>query len=135
LITFYLLKCFLSINILPNKLGSIVKDLAKSIGLDGKGYSAHSLRAQAACTLTEKGASQSSIMDTTGHRSIAGLRAYQHSTVGDKLEMSKLLTEERIRPGSNGGEKRKPVHIACQNKLKVVIRDLGDEGLSVEIEK
>jgi hypothetical protein len=105
------------------------------ISLDGKGYSAHSQRAQAAHTLTEKGASQSSIINTTVHQSITTLSTSQHSTVGYKLEMSKLLTEERIWPCSKGGEKRNPIHIACQSKLKIMIKDLGEEGLSIEIDK
>jgi site-specific recombinase XerD len=62
------------------KLDSIVKTMAREIGLDPAGFSAHSLRAQVAQDLTQQGINNEAIMSVTGHHSQAGLRAYQQTS-------------------------------------------------------
>jgi integrase len=54
----------------------IVKKLAQRAGLDGAKYAGHSLRAGHATTAAIAGASERSIMNQTGHRSVEMVRRY-----------------------------------------------------------
>jgi site-specific recombinase XerD len=54
----------------------IVKKLAQRAGLDASKYAGHSLRAGHATTAAIAGASERSIMNQTGHRSVQMLRRY-----------------------------------------------------------
>jgi len=54
----------------------IVKYAAKLTGLDLNQYSGHSLRAGFATTAARAGASERSIMDQTGHKSLTVVRRY-----------------------------------------------------------
>jgi len=54
----------------------IVKKLAQRAGLDGSKYAGHSLRAGHATAAAIGGASERSIMNQTGHRSVQMLRRY-----------------------------------------------------------
>jgi integrase len=65
----------------PGRLGGfevarIVKKLAKRAGLDASKYSGHSLRAGHATSASIAGASERSIMNQTGHRSVSMVRRY-----------------------------------------------------------
>ncbi len=54
----------------------VVKKLAERAGLDAAKYAGHSLRAGHATTAATAGASERSIMNQTGHRSVQMLRRY-----------------------------------------------------------
>jgi integrase len=54
----------------------IVKKLARRVGLDGSKYAGHSLRAGHATAAAIGGASERSIMNQTGHRSVQMVRRY-----------------------------------------------------------
>jgi len=54
----------------------IVKKLTERAGLDASKYAGHSLRAGHATTATIAGASERSIMNQTGHRSVQMVRRY-----------------------------------------------------------
>ena len=54
----------------------VVKKLAKRAGLDAAKYAGHSLRAGHATSATIAGASERSIMNQTGHRSVQMVRRY-----------------------------------------------------------
>jgi len=59
-----------------NDVARIVKKLAKRGGLDAAKYAGHSLRAGHATAATIAGASERSIMNQTGHRSVQMVRRY-----------------------------------------------------------
>jgi integrase len=54
----------------------IVKKLATRAGLDAAKYAGHSLRARHATSAAIAGASERSIMNQTGHRSVQMVRRY-----------------------------------------------------------
>lgn len=60
----------------PQSVGLVVKRCVNSIGLDPKDFGGHSLRSGLATSAAEAGASERSIMEQTGHRSVATLRRY-----------------------------------------------------------
>jgi len=64
---------------LGNRIGQIVQELAAGIGLDRKMYSAHSLRAGFATAALAGGASEIMIARQTGHASLDTLRLYERS--------------------------------------------------------
>src|SRR5206468_4200739 len=60
----------------PADVARIVKKLAERAGLDATKYAGHSLRAGHATSAAIAGASERSIMNQTGHRSIQMVRRY-----------------------------------------------------------
>jgi integrase len=60
----------------PADVARIVKKLAESAGLDAAKYAGHSLRAGHATSAANAGASERSIMNQTGHRSVQMVRRY-----------------------------------------------------------
>lgn len=60
----------------PVDVARIVKKLAKLVGLDPAKYAGHSLRAGHATSAAASGASERSIMNQTGHRSVQMVRRY-----------------------------------------------------------
>ena len=61
-------------------LADVVKHYAKQAKLNPDEYSGHSLRAGFVTSAAEKGANADRIMDHTGHRSHAMVRAYTRRT-------------------------------------------------------
>jgi integrase len=59
-----------------NDVARIVKKLAERAGLDAAKYAGHSLRAGHATSAAIAGASERSIMNQTGHRSVQMVRRY-----------------------------------------------------------
>jgi integrase len=57
-------------------IARIVKKLALRVGLDASKYAGHSLRAGHATAAAIAGASERSIMNQTGHRSVQMVRRY-----------------------------------------------------------
>jgi site-specific recombinase XerD len=60
----------------PIDVARVVKKLAKRAGLDAAKYAGHSLRAGHATSASIAGASERSIMNQTGHRSVQMVRRY-----------------------------------------------------------
>ena len=60
----------------PGQVARIVKKLAERAGLDPAKYAGHSLRAGHATAAAAAGASERSIMNQTGHRSVQMVRRY-----------------------------------------------------------
>jgi integrase len=60
----------------PADVARVVKKLAERAGLDPVKYAGHSLRAGHATTAAASGASERSIMNQTGHRSVQMVRRY-----------------------------------------------------------
>jgi len=60
----------------PIDVARIVKKLARSAGLDPSKYAGHSLRAGHATSAAASGASERSIMNQTGHKSVQMVRRY-----------------------------------------------------------
>jgi integrase len=60
----------------PADVARIVKKLAERAGLDAAKYAGHSLRAGHATSAAIAGASERSIMNQTGHRSVQMVRRY-----------------------------------------------------------
>lgn len=60
----------------PADVARIVKKLAERAGLDSREYAGHSLRAGHATSAAIAGASERSIMNQTGHRSVQLVRRY-----------------------------------------------------------
>ena len=60
----------------PLDVARIVKKLAQRAGLDPAKYAGHSLRARHATSAAASGASERSIMNQTGHRSVQMVRRY-----------------------------------------------------------
>jgi site-specific recombinase XerD len=60
----------------PSDVARIVKKLAQRAGLDATKYAGHSLRAGHATSAAIAGASERSIMNQTGHRSVQMVRRY-----------------------------------------------------------
>jgi integrase len=60
----------------PKAVARLVKNVARSLGLNPDEFSAHSLRAGLATTAARNGASERKIMDQTRHRSLKTARTY-----------------------------------------------------------
>ena len=60
----------------PVDVARVVKKLARRAGLDPAKYAGHSLRAGHATSAAASGASERSIMNQTGHRSVQMVRRY-----------------------------------------------------------
>ena len=60
----------------PIDVARVVKKLAERAGLDAAKYAGHSLRAGHATSAAIAGASERSIMNQTGHRSVQMVRRY-----------------------------------------------------------
>jgi integrase len=60
----------------PGDVARVVKKLAVRAGLDSAKYAGHSLRAGHATSAAASGASERSIMNQTGHRSVEMVRRY-----------------------------------------------------------
>ncbi len=62
---------------LPGRdVARVIKKLAARVGLDATKYAGHSLRSGHATSAAIAGASEKSIMDQTGHRSVLMVRRY-----------------------------------------------------------
>lgn len=75
----------------PADVARVVKKLADRSGLDAAKYSGHSLRAGHATTAAIGGASERSIMNQTGHRSVQTVRQYiRHGSLFRENSAGKL---------------------------------------------
>ena len=72
-----------------NVLASTVENMMEAAGIEGN-FSNNSLRATTASRLYSKNVDKQLISEQTGHRSNA-IRRYKHSSIQEKMEISKLL--------------------------------------------
>ena len=70
----------------------LFRDTLDKIGLDGKKFTLHSIRATAATQMRKMGASAAEQMKVTGHRSEAGLRSYDRVDQEDQIIRAESLT-------------------------------------------
>ena len=81
---------YASVPIGKNILSKMLKTMCSEAGIEGN-KSNHSLRAYAATELFQAGISEKVIQDRTGHRSLDGLRKYEHISEKQKEEACKAL--------------------------------------------
>ena len=73
-----------------NKLSSMVKNMFKMVGIDGK--TNHSLRASGATEMFRAGVPKKIIQEHTGHRSVKALRTYERTTETQNLSVANVLS-------------------------------------------
>ena len=76
-------------------LGNVVSNLMKEAKMDGF-YTNHSLRATLATRLYEAGVDEQLIQESTGHRSVEGVRNYKRSNSNQKFDVHKKVRCETI---------------------------------------
>ncbi len=83
---------FFDVPVGVNTLNAAVASMAKKAGLRIR-YTNHSLRATSASRLYAKNVPEKLIAEKTGHRSLAGLRAYERTTTIQEKSMSRMLED------------------------------------------
>ena len=73
-----------------NKLSSMVKNMFKMVGIEGK--TNHSLRASGATEMFKAGVPEKIIQERTGHRSVKALRTYERTTAMQHLSVANVLS-------------------------------------------
>ena len=88
-------------------------------GFDGH-FTNHSLRRSCATNLYDNGVPEQVIQETTGHRSVEGVRAYKRTSSAMKHKMSAIFNQSESSLGSDHkrGIQRKGV-IAKMQKIKL----------------
>ena len=71
-------------------LGNVVKSMMVKAGFEGH-YTNHSLRRTCATTLYENNIPEQVIQETTGHRSVEGVRSYKTTSSAKKRKVSEVL--------------------------------------------
>ena len=89
-------------------LGNVIKNIMAKAGFEGY-YTNHSLRCSCATTLYDNNIPEQVIQDTTGHRSVEGVRAYKCTSSAMKRKMSAVLHGVET-PAENG---------CCDKKVRV----------------
>ena len=81
-----------------DKLNGTVARICKAAGIEGFKTN-HSLRATAATRLYHAGVDEQIIMETTGHRSLDGVRSYKRTSAQQKESISDILSStKRLKP-------------------------------------
>ena len=75
-----------------NTFKNVLPNMSKKAGL-GTVYTNHSLRATSTSMMYTHDIPEKVIAETTGHRSLAGLRAYEHTTTLQKKAVTKTLVD------------------------------------------
>ena len=81
-------------------LGNVVKKVMGNAGFDGH-FTNHSLRRSCATNLYDNGVPEQVIQETTGHRSVEGVRAYKRTSSAMKRKMSAILNQSESSLGSD----------------------------------
>ena len=81
-------------------LGNVVKKVMGKAGFDGH-FTNHSLRRSCATNLYDNGVPEQVIQETTGHRSVEGVRAYKRTSSAMKRKMSAILNQSESSLGSD----------------------------------
>ena len=79
-----------------NTLRTMLGNISQKGGLSTK-YTNHSLRATSASRLFACNVPEKIIQEKTGHRSLAGLRAYEHTTTKQQQDITKLLDSPSLK--------------------------------------
>ena len=83
---------FVNVSVGINTLKTVLPNLSKEAGLSTK-YTNHSLRATSATRMYRQDIPEKVIAETTGHQSLAGLRAYENTSLSQKRLVTKTLNE------------------------------------------
>ena len=94
-----------------NTLEQTVARLCSSAGITGFRTN-HSLRATAATRLYQAGVDEQMIMETTGHRSLEGVRSYKRTSTSQKENISDILNSQS-KPTSDQSS------LICNNQLSM----------------
>ena len=73
-----------------NTLKQIVPDICKKSGCGAK-YSNHSLRVTAITRMFNSGVSEKKIAETSGHKSVKGLREYEHTSCEQQKQITSIV--------------------------------------------
>ena len=73
-------------------LGNVVKKVMGKAGFDGH-FTNHSLRRSCATNLYDNGVPEQVIQETTGHRSVEGVRGYKRTSSAMNRKMSAILNQ------------------------------------------
>ena len=80
--------------------GNVVKKVMGKTGFDGH-FTNHSLRRSCATNHYDNGLPEQVIQETTGHRSIEGVRAYKRTSSAMRRKMGAILNQSESRLGSD----------------------------------
>ena len=124
-------------------LGNVVKKVMGKAGFDGH-FTNHSLRRSCATNLYDNGVPEQVIQETTGHRSVEGVRAYKCTSSAMKRKMSAILNQLESSLGSD--HERRNTKKRCDredaedqieqhevsDKKEVSVCDIGFNALNAE---
>ena len=126
-------------------LGNVVKKVMGKAGFDGH-FTNHSLRRNCATNLYDNGVPEQVIQETTGHRSVDGVRAYKHTSSTMKCKMSAILNQSELESSLGSDHERRNTKKRCDredaedqieqhevsNKKEVSVCDIGFTALNAE---
>ena len=106
-------------------------------------FTNHSLRRSCATNLYDNGVPEQVIQETTGHRSVEGIRAYKRTSLAMKRKMSAILNQSESSLGSDHEKRNTKKRCDCkdaedqieQHKVsdkKVSVCDIGFNALNAE---
>ena len=121
----------------------LLKRSVGKAGFDGH-FINHSLRRSCATNLYDNGVPEQVIQETTGHRSVEGVRAYKRTSSAMKREMSAILNQSESSLGSD--HERRNTKKRCDredaedqieqhevsDKREVSVCDIGSHALNAE---
>ena len=81
-------------------MGNVVEKVMGKAGFDGH-FTNHSLRRSCATNLYHNVVPEQVIQETTGHRSVEGVRAYKRTSSAMKRKMSAILNQSESSLGSD----------------------------------
>ena len=114
---------FINVPVGVNTLNTVVATMSDKAGLPVR-YTNHSLRATAASRMYATNVPEKLIAEKTGHRSLAGLRAYERTTIIQEQAVSKTINDPSLTFVE--AEERFSSHKSKQSEEK------GDEKPNVE---
>ena len=86
---------FINVPVGVNTLNAVVASMSEKANLPVK-YTNHSLRATSASRMFADNVPEKLIAEKTGHRSLAGLRAYERTTIIQEQALSKTLNDPSV---------------------------------------
>ena len=124
-------------------MGNVVKKVIGKAGFDGH-FTNHSLRRSCATNLYDNGVPEQVIQETTGHRSVEGVRAYKRTSSAMKRKVSAILNQSESSLGSD--HERRNTKKRCDredaedqieqhevsDKKEVSVCDIGFNALNAE---
>ncbi|XP_029643456.1 uncharacterized protein LOC115217879 [Octopus sinensis] len=83
-----------------NKLGTIMKRMAKSAGLDNRRFTNHSARKYLVQKLADQNIPPTEIMQISGHRNVQSINSYSNISMDRHRAISNILSSNNDQPGS-----------------------------------